>query len=535
MGRYSPTVLPERGPTLGELLMQGVDAFQTARARRRQEQAAEDTRDADFASKGIFRGHAPAEQPVTLSAMFAEAPSLDSRTAFDERSITGREPSQGMTGNAVSRASNPSPAQRDPFAPATNAELAAALRVAPTSPQFSAPADAPLEDGIDGSAANGGPAVHPGSFDMTTGGFGTNPAQQAALERSPSIAALRSRTPRAPQSVTLGTPGRYRQLNDRYYVDEFATPAGQRERETIGAEDRAAQRHRDDLTFGQQLAKTLRDQERSERIERLVASGYSRQEAELAADNPAIGDDIYRRRTPAQVALKESGVVNPRDGTIEDVYSDGSRKVIRKATSAEIAKATHVGGSQEDRALVQVQQSDGSIVYVPRSQAVGAQAPQRAAVGSASLKKAIATNGTNVSVIDRALQQLKAYPDAVGAKRLIGDFLNQRVDPAGVKARASLANISSLIIHDRSGAAVTAAEFPRLKPFIPTVDDPYDSVVDKLTELRRAIDVETALLEEQLGVTETPAPVRGDGPRTQPPAALTDPVVWLKKNPPARP
>jgi len=60
-----------------------------------------------------------------------------------------------------------------------------------------------------------------------------------------------------------------------------------------------------------------------------------------------------------------------------------------------------------------------------------------------------------------------------------------RLDPGGVTLRALIADIGSLKLHDRSGAAVTAAETPRLVPFIPSITDPPEAIRDKLQKFRR--------------------------------------------------
>jgi hypothetical protein len=50
-------------------------------------------------------------------------------------------------------------------------------------------------------------------------------------------------------------------------------------------------------------------------------------------------------KAPAAPRISKSGVVNPATGKIEDVFTDGSRKVVRDATADELAKAKHVPGS----------------------------------------------------------------------------------------------------------------------------------------------------------------------------------------------
>jgi hypothetical protein len=69
---------------------------------------------------------------------------------------------------------------------------------------------------------------------------------------------------------------------------------------------------------------------------------------------------------------------------------------------------------------------------------------------------------------------------ATGFKGYLPNQLLNRIDPAGVDTRAAIADLGSLVIHDRSGAAVTAAEFPRLAPFIPTEKDEPATVKKKL-------------------------------------------------------
>jgi hypothetical protein len=75
-----------------------------------------------------------------------------------------------------------------------------------------------------------------------------------------------------------------------------------------------------------------------------------------------------------------------------------------------------------------------------------------------------------------------ADPAATGLKGYLPNQLLNRIDPEGVDTRAAIADLGSLVIHDRSGAAVTAAEFPRLAPFIPTEKDEPGTVKKKLKQ-----------------------------------------------------
>lgn len=89
--------------------------------------------------------------------------------------------------------------------------------------------------------------------------------------------------------------------------------------------------------------------------------------------------------------------------------------------------------------------------------------------------------------------QRQGDPNATGYKGFLPDVVLQRMDPAGVDTRAAIADLGSMIIHDRSGAAVTASEYPRLVPFIPRDrDDP--PVIKK--KLQRFIEEYEAIQQD---------------------------------------
>jgi len=97
---------------------------------------------------------------------------------------------------------------------------------------------------------------------------------------------------------------------------------------------------------------------------------------------------------------------------------------------------------------------------------------------------------------------LSKDPTAFGKKTILnkipgGDLFLQFADKKGSALRAIGANIGSLKILERSGAAVTAAEFPRLKPFIPKDGDSNATVLMKLIGFSREYH---AILKEN-GVT----------------------------------
>lgn len=85
---------------------------------------------------------------------------------------------------------------------------------------------------------------------------------------------------------------------------------------------------------------------------------------------------------------------------------------------------------------------------------------------------------------------------ATGWKGFLPNQVLNRVDPQGVDARAAIADLGSMIIHDRSGAAVTAAEFPRLAPFIPSEKDDAATVQKKLRRFVEIYKQETQALSD---------------------------------------
>ena len=97
----------------------------------------------------------------------------------------------------------------------------------------------------------------------------------------------------------------------------------------------------------------------------------------------------------------------------------------------------------------------------------------------------MAQNEVSLAQVRRGMQLVKDNPDAFGLKNYAGDAVVQRLDPAGVEARAIVGNIAGQKIHDRSGAAVTVGEMQRLKPYIPNVTDDPDAIQEKLRLFER--------------------------------------------------
>lgn len=127
----------------------------------------------------------------------------------------------------------------------------------------------------------------------------------------------------------------------------------------------------------------------------------------------------------------------------------------------------------------------------------------------AQVQSGYVDNRKAMSQIDAAIAAVEKTPGAFGLKNKLGDEVMQRLDPGGVDARAMVSNIGSLLIHDRSGAAVTAAEQPRLKPFVPKADDTAAAALRKLKLLKEHYGAANAEIETVFGEHAGYAPMGG--------------------------
>ena len=115
----------------------------------------------------------------------------------------------------------------------------------------------------------------------------------------------------------------------------------------------------------------------------------------------------------------------------------------------------------------------------------------------------ITANSSMLGRIRGAGEEARKNPDATGplkgfANDWMPDAVLQWFDSDGTVSRAKIAELGSQVIHDRSGAAVTASEFPRLKPFIPQIGDTPDTVQKKLQQFYAIVQEEHLLYLESL-------------------------------------
>lgn len=99
--------------------------------------------------------------------------------------------------------------------------------------------------------------------------------------------------------------------------------------------------------------------------------------------------------------------------------------------------------------------------------------------------EAISGNRAALAKIDEATRLITERPGSLGMQNALPDSVNQRVDLKGVDARAALADVAGQKFHDLSGAAITASEAERLRPYIPSASDSPATALKKLGRLRQ--------------------------------------------------
>jgi hypothetical protein len=163
-----------------------------------------------------------------------------------------------------------------------------------------------------------------------------------------------------------------------------------------------------------------------------------------------------------------------------------------RATAAEEARERRAREAEEARDRRLGTQLTAAEERQERSlRAAEERAEQKAAILKAlptGPAKALLENIDNLRRSERALalatgesvDGMKGDKEATGKKGYFPNQILNRFDEKGVDTRAAIADLGSMVIHDRSGAAVTASEFPRLAPFIPTEKDDAATVQKKL-------------------------------------------------------
>lgn len=169
-------------------------------------------------------------------------------------------------------------------------------------------------------------------------------------------------------------------------------------------------------------------------------------------------------------------------------YLDGRRSVAQAgATMVSMGAPVAVTMPDGSPAMVQPGNRPGVAPQILRDPSTGQPLGPRAEAAKPipdTAVRGMVENRAALTKIDKALGLVQQYPGAFGAQNYLGDTVQQRAHPQGVEARAVVADIGSLKIHDRSGAAVTVGEIARLKPFIPNATDTPQTIARKLQQFR---------------------------------------------------
>jgi hypothetical protein len=121
-----------------------------------------------------------------------------------------------------------------------------------------------------------------------------------------------------------------------------------------------------------------------------------------------------------------------------------------------------------------------------------------------SVNTAILGNQQALKQIDRTLKLLSGEnvegmigdKEGTGWKAYLPTKIVDSIDPKGVDVRASIADIGSLKLHDRSGASITASESPRLLPFIPLPTDDPTVAARKLRKFKIELESELRIIKD---------------------------------------
>lgn len=221
-----------------------------------------------------------------------------------------------------------------------------------------------------------------------------------------------------------------------------------------------------------------------------------------------------------QQAEQESKAKKAEAGKWSEPYSLNGATVQKNLTTGEIRTAVPRAPKDEESEgqVVEIADPNDSTksikVFSKSGRKVGDAPPKAARNIPGPVLTAMATNAGNIRRAQTALDLLedkdvtmkgpsgndivlKGDKEATGFKGYWPDWIVQRADKQGIDARAQIADLGSMVIHDRSGAAVTAAEFPRLRPFIPSDKDDPETARKKL---RRFVAEYTAINEDMKGM-----------------------------------
>lgn len=248
----------------------------------------------------------------------------------------------------------------------------------------------------------------------------------------------------------------------------------------------------------------------------------------LGTSDPLTGQFTQSQAAPI-VKAPEGFNVGPNGALSVDPAWLRAKKDISAAGASNISMMAPVGGELPS----------GERVLVQPANRPGAQ-PQVVMVNGAPVKpirdgdkpipesaiRSISENRNSLSKIDAAIAAAEDPTNsaALGLRNALpgAETIRQYTNPEGVPVRSLVADIGSLKIHDRTGAAMSIGEAARLKPFIPSASDSPSVAADKLRQLR--VEYQNVLSDMQ----DAYSPSNGYKPNSVLTAPLRDSGVALR-------
>lgn len=222
----------------------------------------------------------------------------------------------------------------------------------------------------------------------------------------------------------------------------------------------------------------------------------------------------YREAKRADSARKDQMLVEDRAARAEAAWNlmqerAEQQRMLKalvaglKGPKAEPGTISHVGSIAATGQPIFNNSKTGPFTYGQDGQPQPYRGPisPRLAEPGGAVQSAYFKNRAGLSQVRYAAGLTQENPDAVGAVAWLPDAISQyipgKAGKEGVGTRAAVADLGSLKIHDRSGAAVSAMEFPRLRPFIPNVRvDSPSTIAQKLKGFERTYNEMVDLIEK---------------------------------------
>jgi hypothetical protein len=246
-----------------------------------------------------------------------------------------------------------------------------------------------------------------------------------------------------------------------------------------------------------------------------------------AVDASGAPAQLFAKNRQAEIQAREAQAGASRASAASSYASADNSRASAARTRSEMERGMKSGD------IVVQQAADGTIMLVnklngiarPATAADGVTVMGKGAAGKdipATASGKIIEGRQALNNIDSAIAALKKNPGAVGISNAVPGAQTVKqlwASPDDIGTRAQVANIGSLVLHDRSGAAVSVSEFPRLAPFIPSPSDTAETATRKLTEMRRIAEDELGLYAEAYSPENGYRPTTINKPRVATPAA----------------